>query len=142
MLDLQGSATRHPAESPFSFIDRVLGVQTGERAVALRNVTANDPLVASGGLRRAFLVEAFAQLASIALSPEDRLPSAVEIAKIESMTFSRTPVPGDQIVLTVELSRPEEGARLKALCKAEVDGEVISQGAIEIEDPASGDVAG
>jgi len=143
MIELQDAAARHPAEFPFLLVDKVLGAETGERAIGLRNVTANDPLLASGGkatgLRRSLLIEAFAQLVAIALAPGDSRPSAVDIARIDSMTFERSPVPGDQIVMTVELARPATGGPLTARCKAEIGGELISQGTLEVEPAKVGD---
>lgn len=136
MLKLEEMAARHPEAFPFLLVDKVLAAVESERAVGLRNVTANDPLLAAGGrrpysMRRGLLVEAFAQLAAIALAPEGGTPRSVEIAKIDSMRFLKTPVPGDQIVMTVELSR--EGDDLKAACKAEIGGELAAGGTIEIE---------
>lgn len=136
MLKLEEMAARHPEAFPFLLVDKVLAAVENERAVGLRNVTANDPLLAAEGrrpygMRRGLLVEAFAQLAAIALAPEGGTPRSVEIAKIDSMRFLKTPVPGDQIVMTVELSR--EGDNLKATCKAEIGGELAAGGIIEIE---------
>ena len=64
MLELDDAGSRHPGAYPFILVDRLLGAAPGLRAVGLRNVTANDPLVAGGGrtpstLRRSLLTEAF-----------------------------------------------------------------------------------
>ena len=145
MLELDDAASRHPAAFPFVLVDKVLGLAPAERAIGLRNVTANDPLVAGGGrrpgtLRRALMIEAFAQLAAVALAPEGSPPAPVEISRIDSMRFLRSPVPGDQIVLTVELSKADpRGCR--AACKAEIGGELVAEGALEFEPPAE-DAAG
>lgn len=157
---------------PFILVDKVLGKAPGERAIGLRNVTANDPLLASGGggagprvisMRRALIVEAFSQLASYALAADGDAPSRVEVAGIDSMRFVRSPVPGDQIVLTVEVLKeeaegqapsevrpaltgvdgaPGDGSAGRAgnrtvhmACKAEVGGELVARGKLEIEVP-------
>ncbi|MHC4200927.1 MAG: hotdog family protein, partial [Planctomycetota bacterium] len=143
MPDDQPAPAKPPAEFPFILIDKVLATAPGERAIGLRNVTANDPLIvtegadgasAAGGLRRGPVLEAFAQLASALPGPEGAPPRAVEISRIDSMRFLRTAVPGDQIVLTVVLSKegatPEEGA-VKASCKAEVEGVLLAEGTVE-----------
>ncbi len=129
---------------PFILVDKILGSAPGERAIALRNVTANDPLLASGGarpdpaaaspplsMRRGLLIEAFSQVASYALAGEGEVPRPVEIARIDSMRFLRSPVPGDQLVLTVEISKA--GDAIRAACKAEAGGELVAEGTLELE---------
>jgi len=133
-----GSETRSPA-FPFVLVDRVLAAVPFERAVGLRNVTANDPLLARGGgdvasMRRGLLIEAFAQLAGAALSGDGLRPAAVDVSRIGSMRFLRSPVPGDQLVLTVELSRGGQD-RAKAACKAEISGELVAEGELEFAAP-------
>ena len=132
-LEIDDSVARHPGSYPFLLLDKVLGMQSGERAVGLRNVTANDVLLAGQGrkprtMRRALLIEGFSQLAAMALGPDSKHPVLVELAAIDSMTFGKTPVPGDQIVLNVELSR--DGDTVRATCKAEVDGSPIASGTL------------
>jgi 3-hydroxyacyl-[acyl-carrier-protein] dehydratase len=122
---------------PFILVDKLLASVPGERAVGLKNITANDPLLAGGGrrptsLRRSLLVDAFVQLVEMALVPDGETPASVELSKIEAMTFLRSPVPGDQVVLTVELSGGDGAAR-RAKCRAEADGELVAEGEIEFE---------
>ena len=142
MPESEVAGSEHPAAYPFVLVDKLLAAVSGERAVGVRNVTANDPLIAGGGrtphsLRRSLLVDAFAQLVALALAPEEERPEPVEISKIEAMTFLRSPVPGDQVVLTVELMAGEsEGAARGAKCRAEAGGELVAEGVIEFE-PAS-----
>jgi len=76
-------------------------------------------------------VDAFAQLVAMALAPEGGTSVPVEISKIEEMTFLRSPVPGDQVVLTVELA---DG---RARCRAEVGGELVAEGAIDFQRAAA-----
>jgi len=135
-LDIDDVVARHPSSYPYLLVDKIMGVVSGERGVGLRNVTANDPLLAADGrrpltMRRALLVEAFAQVAAMILGSDDRRPAALEVTRIESMRFGRSPVPGDQIVLDVALSR--DGAAVKAACRAEVGGRSVAEGALELE---------
>ena len=137
MLELDDAGARHPAAYPFILVDKLMAAVPGERAIGLRNVTANDPLVAGGGatpktLRRSLLVDSFAQLAAIALAPEGDRPAPVEISRIESMGFVRSPVPGDQVVLTVEITGAGDASR-RARCRAEAGGELIAEGEIEFD---------
>ena len=132
-LEIDDSVARHPGSYPFLLVDKVLGMDSGVRAVGLRNVTANDVLLAGQGrkpntMRRGLLIEAFSQLAAMALGPDSKHPAAVELTTIESMAFTKTPVPGDQIVLNVDLAR--DGDKATATCKAEVGGAEIASGTL------------
>jgi 3-hydroxyacyl-[acyl-carrier-protein] dehydratase len=132
----QDVAVREAEAFPFLLVDKVLGSVSGERAVGVRNVTANDPLLAGGGrrphtMRRSLLVEAFSQLVAMALGPDPKRPEAVEVTRIESMRFERSPVPGDQIVLNVEITR--EGSAVKSACTAEIAGQRIAEGALQMQ---------
>jgi 3-hydroxyacyl-[acyl-carrier-protein] dehydratase len=134
MPESEDPARAHPGAFPFILVDKVLASAPDERAIGLRNVTANDPLLAAQGrrevsLRRGLIVEAFSQLAAVALAPKGTPPQAVEISRIDSMRFVRSPVPGDQLVLTIELSKPEAG-EVSISCKAEVDGSLIAEGTL------------
>ncbi len=147
MPDDQPPPAKPPAAFPFILIDKVLAMAPGERAIGLRNVTANDPLIvtegadgvsAAGGLRRGLILEAFAQLASALPASDGAPPRAGEISRIDSMRFLRTAVPGDQIVLTVVLSKEadeQEGGAVKASCKAEVEGVLLAEGTVEFVAP-------
>lgn len=115
---------------PFILVDKILAMSPGERAVGLKNVTANDPLVAASGegglvLRRGLLLEAFVDLVSAALGGSAR----PDLEEVRSMRFLATPEPGDQLVLTVTLREREEG-RLPVHCKAEAGGRVIAEGEV------------
>ena len=48
-LEIDDSVARHPGSYPFLLVDKVLGMDSGVRAVGLRNVTANDVLLAGQG---------------------------------------------------------------------------------------------
>jgi len=138
MPESEGGGSVYPAECPFILVDKLLASVPGERAIGLRNVTANDPLIAAGGgsrsLRRSLLVDAFAQLVAMALVPEGERPVPVEISRIEAMRFLRSPIPGDQIALTVEIvPGGGEAAPRRAKCRAEVGGELVAEGEIEFE---------
>lgn len=144
MPELEDAARERASAFPFILVDKVLAKVPGERAIGLRNVTANDPLISvggagggrgAGGLRRGLMIEAFSQLSAAALAPEGAEPRAVEISRIDSMRFLRTPVPGDQLVLTVELSKELSGAEegeVRVFCKAEVDGALVAEGTVVV----------
>ena len=135
------AAALHSASYPFLLVDKVMGMESGTRAVGLRNVTANDPLLAGGGRRpltmgRTLLIEAFTQLAAMALGADAKHPAAVEVTAIDSMSFLRSPVPGDQIILDVELAA--DGSATNVLCKAAIDGQTVAEGSLVLQVAAGG----
>jgi 3-hydroxyacyl-[acyl-carrier-protein] dehydratase len=82
----------------FRFVDRVLEIVPGERVIALKNVTANDPHLqdhfpGNPLMPGVLLVESMAQTAGLLL-PEG---SAAFLAQIKEARFRRPVIPGDQI---------------------------------------------
>jgi 3-hydroxymyristoyl/3-hydroxydecanoyl-(acyl carrier protein) dehydratase len=85
-------------------------------------------------MRRSLLVEAFDQLIGEALVHEGEPAEEIEIAAIREMRFLRSPAPGDQLVLTVELLEAERaGSGGRARCRAEIGGELAAEGEITFE---------
>jgi 3-hydroxyacyl-[acyl-carrier-protein] dehydratase len=82
----------------FRFVDRVLDIVPGERIVALKNVTANDPHLqdhfpGNPLVPGVLVVESMAQTAGLLL-PEG---SSAFLAQIKEARFRRPVIPGDQI---------------------------------------------
>lgn len=82
----------------FRFVDRVLELVPGERVIALKNVTANDPHLqdhfpGNPLMPGVLLVESMAQTAGLLL-PEG---SAAFLAQIKEARFRAPVIPGDQI---------------------------------------------
>jgi 3-hydroxyacyl-[acyl-carrier-protein] dehydratase len=82
----------------FRFVDRVLEIVPGERVVALKNVTVNDPYLqdhfpGNPLMPGVLLVESMAQTAGLLL-PEG---SSAVLAQIKDARFRRPVIPGDQI---------------------------------------------
>jgi len=46
------------------------------------------------------------------------------------MSFLRSPIPGDQVVLDVKLTQEDEG--VKAACRAEIGGEAVAEGTLAL----------
>lgn len=82
----------------FRFVDRVLELVPGERVIALKNVTANDPHLqdhfpGNPLMPGVLLVESMAQTAGLLL-PEG---SSAFLAQIKEARFRAPVIPGDQI---------------------------------------------
>ncbi|MCU0811003.1 MAG: 3-hydroxyacyl-ACP dehydratase FabZ [Thiobacillaceae bacterium] len=127
---------RHlPHRYPFLLVDRVLECEPGKSIVALKNVTMNEPHfpghfphypVMPGVL----ILEALAQAAAVlSYVTENKVPddsSVVYFAGIDGARFKKPVMPGDQLILKVELLRNMRGI-WKYATRAEVDGELVAE---------------
>lgn len=121
-----------PHRFPMLLVDRVLSCEPGKTAVTLKNVTVNEaffeghypgmPLMPG-----VLIVEAMAQSGAVMLMAENPTGSMVPvIGAIDNVRFRRMVVPGDQLIMTIELMWFKSGAG-KIKGKAEVDGELAAE---------------
>ncbi|HEX9207262.1 MAG TPA: 3-hydroxyacyl-ACP dehydratase FabZ [Steroidobacteraceae bacterium] len=121
---------RLPHRYPMLLVDRVLECVSGDRIVALKNVTANEEFFSGHFPGRpvmpgVYMLEALAQAAGILcfvtanIYPDETVK--FYFAGIDKARFRRPIVPGDQLLLKVKLER-----RIRTIwkfsCVAEVDG--------------------
>jgi 3-hydroxyacyl-[acyl-carrier-protein] dehydratase len=125
-----------PHRYPFLLVDRVIEMVPGERVVAIKNVTANEPFfpghfpgypVMPGVL----IVEALAQAGCVMMlsSMEDRQNKVPFFAGINRCKFRRQVVPGDQLRLELNVLR-QRGASCKMAAKAFVGEELAAEAEI------------
>jgi len=123
-----------PHRYPFLLVDRVIELEPGERVVAIKNVSINEPYfqghfpnhpVMPGVL----VIEAMAQAAGtlIRLSSKNDPDSKplFYLVKIDKARFSAKVVPGDQLRLEVRLKRLLRGMGLFE-ARALVDGNEVA----------------
>ncbi|MDZ5711267.1 3-hydroxyacyl-ACP dehydratase FabZ [Jeotgalibacillus haloalkalitolerans] len=132
MLDTQQIKEIIPHRYPFLLIDKVVEIEEGKRAVAIKNVTANEEFfnghfpdypVMPGVL----IVEALAQTGAVAmLKQEDYRGKLAFFTGIDNCRFKRQVKPGDQLRLEVEIVRIK-GPIGKGKATATVDGEVACE---------------
>lgn len=132
MLDIQQiqEVIRH--RYPFLLVDRVLELEEGKRAVAIKNVTINEEFfnghfpnypVMPGVL----IVEALAQVSAIImLTKEGNQGRLGLLAGIDNCRFKKQVKPGDQLRLEVEITRLK-GAIGKGRGIATVDGKIACE---------------
>jgi 3-hydroxyacyl-[acyl-carrier-protein] dehydratase len=127
---------RHlPHRYPFLLVDRVLEVVPGERLVALKNVSMNEPFfpghfphhpVMPGVL----IVEALAQASGIlsfkSLNQAITDDTVVYFVGIDNTRFKKPVVPGDQLRLETRVTKHIRGI-WKYDCKAYVGDEVVCE---------------
>jgi len=133
MLDIKDILKTIPHRYPFILVDRILEYEEGKRAVAIKNVTINEPFfqghfpdqpVMPGVL----IVESIAQVGAVlALRQPSSLGKIVFFAGIDNLRFRRPVLPGDQLRLEVEVLWFKRGlGKMKGL--ATVEGEVAAEG--------------
>jgi len=113
-------------------VDRVLELEEGKKAVAIKNVTINEEFfnghfpnypVMPGVL----IIEALAQVSAIImLTKEGNEGRLGLLAGIDQCRFKKQVKPGDQLRLEVEITRLK-GAIGKGRGMATVDGELVCE---------------
>jgi 3-hydroxyacyl-[acyl-carrier-protein] dehydratase len=109
MLENKDILGKIPHGFPFVFVDRVLHLEEGVRAAAVKNVTVNerfflghfpsDPIFPG-----VLIAEAMAQVGGIVVG--GKAPGEIWVlAEIKDMRFRQPVVPGDQLLLTVEVQK-------------------------------------
>jgi 3-hydroxyacyl-[acyl-carrier-protein] dehydratase len=123
-----------PHRYPFALVDRIIDYVQGKKAVGLKNVTINEPFfpghIPSRPLMPGVLiVESMAQVGGVILT---QLPGMkgkfFAFAGIDKTRFRRPVVPGDQLIMTVELLSFKMNKIAKMQGEARVDGQLAAQG--------------
>ena len=136
LMDARAIAEILPHRYPFLLVDRVLELDAGQRIVALKNVTANEPFfqghfpgypVMPGVL----IVEAMAQAGAILVlggmeGAHGKIPF---FAGIDGARFRRQVVPGDTLRLELTVVR-QRGASCRLAGKAWVGDALAAEAEI------------
>jgi 3-hydroxyacyl-[acyl-carrier-protein] dehydratase len=123
-----------PHRYPFALVDRVVEYVPGQRAVALKNVTFNEPQFQGHFPGRplmpgVLIVEAMAQVGGLIVTQMPDLPKGLFVfAGIDGVRFRRPVVPGDQLLITCELLSLKRKRFGKVHATATVDGERVCSG--------------
>jgi len=122
-----------PHRWPFLLVDRIIEIESGVRAVGIKNVTVNEPFFQGHFpgqpiMPGVLIVEALAQVGAIALlsQPENK-GRIVYFAGIDSFRFRRPVLPGDTLRLEVRLTKMR-GPVGKGSVRAEVEGQKVAEG--------------
>jgi 3-hydroxyacyl-[acyl-carrier-protein] dehydratase len=132
-FDIDEVMRRLPHRFPFLLVDRVLECRAGERLLAIKNVTINEPYFQGHFPGRpvmpgVLILEALAQAAGIlcfvtaGVYPDESVK--FYFAGIDEARFRRPVLPGDQLRLSVTLER-----RIRTIWRfgtvADVDGQQV-----------------
>ncbi len=116
MMDINEIMKVIPHRYPFLLVDRIDEIVEGEKVVATKNVTMNEPFfqghfpqlpVMPGVL----IIEAMAQAGAVAvLSKEEFKGKIAFLAAVDKAKFRKNVVPGDTLRLEVELLKLKKNA--------------------------------
>ena len=122
-----------PHAYPFLLIDRVLEIEEDKRILALKNVTINEEFFqghfpAYPVMPGVLIIEALAQTGAVLIlkKPENKGKIAL-FAGIDNLRFKRQVVPGDQLLLEVEVLNLRSNIG-KCMATARVNQELVCQG--------------
>lgn len=121
-----------PHRYPFLLIDKVLELEEGKRCKALKNVTINDYFFRGHFPGRpimpgVLIVEAMAQTAGILiLCRKENQGKLVYFLGIDNVRFRKTVVPGDQLILEVDVVKIKSKTGV-AKARAYVDNKEVAE---------------
>jgi 3-hydroxyacyl-[acyl-carrier-protein] dehydratase len=121
-----------PHRPPFLLVDRIVEFEADRRIVGIKNVSINEPYLASEGGRRllppSLLMEAMAQVGAIlVLAKEEHRDLLIFFGGVTRARYRRPAYAGEQIVIEARVDRLRgRMGRLKG--KARIDNTVIAHG--------------
>ncbi len=133
-MDIQAILEHLPHRYPFLLVDRVLECEPGKRLKAIKNVSVNEPMFTGHFPERpvfpgVLIMEALAQATGIlAFKTQGKKPDGSSLyyfAGIDNCRFKQPVLPGDQLVLEVEVVK-QKRTIWKFNAVAKVDDNVVA----------------
>ncbi|XHU95553.1 MAG: 3-hydroxyacyl-ACP dehydratase FabZ [cyanobacterium endosymbiont of Rhopalodia gibba] len=122
-----------PHRYPFALVDRIIDYVPREKAVGIKNVTINEQfftghIPARPIMPGVLIIESMAQVGGVILTllPEMK-GQFFAFAGIDKVRFRLPVVPGDQLVMTVELLSFKRNRIAKMKGQSVVDKQVVTQ---------------
>jgi 3-hydroxyacyl-[acyl-carrier-protein] dehydratase len=134
MMDFDEILRSLPHAFPFRVIDRILDIEKGKRAIALKNVSMDEPYFLGHFPKEPILpgvliLEAMAQTGGLAFesSFEKGEEGVPVLASVEEFRLKKRVIPGDQLIIEAEVLRIFSNlAKVKVLAK--VEEETVAEG--------------
>ena len=136
MMDFDEILISLPHSFPFRMVDRILDIEKGKRAIALKNVSIDEPYFSGHFPKEPILpgvliLEAMAQTGGLAFESsfekgEEGIPV---LARIEEFRLKKRVIPGDQLIIEAEVLHIFSNlAKVKVLAK--VEQETVAEGTL------------
>ena len=127
-----------PHSYPFVMLDRIVELNPGKSATAVKKLSADTSFVPASGYPQVFLVEGMAQLAAVAAAPEASEGAVKQtagfLAAVTDFRFHKKAISGNEIRYSVEFEAAAMGmARFRG--RAEIDGEPAAEGVLTFSVP-------
>jgi len=134
VADIQAIMNYLPHRYPFLLVDRVLEIVPGEKIVALKNVTMNEPFFqghfpGTPIMPGVLIIEAMAQAGGVLFSSEQKKEkhgSLFYFMGMDNVKFRKPVVPGDQIIFEVKIIRQRPKV-VKMAGIATVDQKIVAE---------------
>lgn len=132
-MDISEITAFLPHRYPFLFVDRVVEIEAGQRLIALKNVTVNEPFFTGHFPGRplmpgVLICEAVVQAGGILAKctfPQNRVKLAM-LTGLDHVRFRQPVVPGDQLRMEVETVRRRDPFwKMRGI--ARVEGKVVAE---------------
>ena len=134
MMDFDEILRSLPHAFPFRMIDRILDIEKGKKAIALKNVSMNEPYFLGHFPKKPVLpgvliLEAMAQTGGLAFesSFEKGEEGVPVLASIEEFRLKRRVIPGDRLIIEAEVLRIFSNLA-KVKVHAKVKEEIVAEG--------------
>ena len=132
-LDIHWIMKVLPHRYPFLLVDRLLELTPGKRVVGIKNVTINEEFFlghfpGQPVMPGVLILEAMAQVGGCMIFAQVENPAEklMYLAGVDKARFRRPVVPGDQLVMSIEVVTARHGLiRVKA--EARVDGQLCCE---------------
>jgi len=133
-IDIKEIMKLLPHRYPFILVDRVVELIEGDKIIALKNVTINEPFFAGHFpgvpiMPGVLIVEAMAQAGGILFAvsqPEEKRGGPVYFMGMDKVKFRKPVVPGDQLFFEVKILNMRSKA-VKMSGIATVEGKCVAE---------------
>lgn len=117
-LDISEILALLPHRYPMILIDRIIDLIPGEKVVALKNVTINEPYFtghfpSTPVMPGVLIVEAMGQAGGVLIMsdlPRNQIPGAIYFMGFDHVRFRIPVTPGDQLILEVNMIKKRSKA--------------------------------
>ncbi len=121
-----------PHRYPFLLVDRITYLDPGIKAIGYKNITSNEPFFqghfpGNPIMPGVLIIEALAQLGCVAMLIKEEYKGMIGLfAGIDGVRFKKPVIPGDKLILQVELLKLK-GPIGKFKAEARVDDQLAAE---------------